>query len=101
MKYTYWLHQKVQIDFDEAYEWYEDRKTGLGNEFLNAVETKIAEIIANPAYFGSRGNPKYREALTDRFPFIVVYIIYPKTNEIFICAVHNAKKSTKRKYRNP
>ena len=101
MSYTYWLHEKVQTDFDEAYEWYEDKKTGLGNEFLDAVETKIAEIIANPTYFGSKGNTKYREALTDRFPYIIVYIIYAKRKEILICAVHNAKKSTKRKYRTP
>ncbi len=101
MSYTYWLHEKVQTDFDEAYAWYENKKTGLGNEFLEAVEIKIAEIIANPTYFGSKGNASYREALTNRFPFIIVYILYPKRKEILICAVYNAKRSTKGKYRTP
>ena len=101
MSYTYWLHEKVQLDFSEAYEWYEDKKTGLGDEFLLAVEKKIVEIVTNPEYFGSKGNMKYREALTERFPFIIVYIINAKRNEIVICAVHNAKKSNKGKYRIP
>lgn len=48
MSYTYWLHEKVQLDFSEAYEWYEDKKTGLGDEFLLAVEKKIVEIVTNP-----------------------------------------------------
>ena len=101
MRHTYRFHVKVQLDFEEAYEWYEDKKAGLGNEFLDAVETKIAEIIANPTYFGSKGNAKYREALIDRFPFIIIYMLYSKRKEILICAVHNAKKSSKRKYRTP
>lgn len=101
MSYTYWLHEKVQKDFDEAYEWYEDKKIGLGNEFLSAVEDKIAEIVANPTYFGSKGNTKYREAFTGRFPFIIVYLLYPEREKILICAVHNAKKSIRGKYRNP
>ena len=99
MSHTYRFHEKVQLDFEEAYEWYEDKKTGLRNEFLEAVETKIAEIIANPTYFASKGNAKYREALIDSFPFIIIYILYSKRKEILICSVHNAKKSTKRKYR--
>ena len=101
MKYTYWLHEKVQIDFNEAFEWYEDKRSGLGNKFLNAVESKLAEIVVNPEHFGSKGNEKYREALIDRFPFVIVYILYLKRKEIFICAVHNAKKSINRKYRKP
>ena len=95
------LHETVKLDLDEAYDWYEDKKVGLGDDFLKEVQVRLADITANPQYFGSKGNRKYREAATDRFPYIIVYIIYLERKEIFICTVHNAKKSTRGKYRIP
>ena len=99
MTYTYWLHEKIQTDFNEAFAWYEDKQEGLGYEFLNAVEKKIADIVALPQAFGSKGNRSYREALAERFPYIIVYKIYSRKREIFISAVHHAKKSPRKKYR--
>lgn len=78
MSYTYWLHEKVQVDFNEGFEWYEERKEGLGYEFLDAIENAIAEIVANPESYGSKENPNYREALLKRFPYVIVYRIYKR-----------------------
>ena len=101
MSYNYWLHEKVQTDFNEGFAWYEDKLEGLGYEFLVAVEKKIAEIVSHPKTFGSKGNPYYREALLDRFPYVIVYRIYKQKKEIFISAVHHTKKSSRKKYRRP
>ena len=101
MSYNYWLHEKVQTDFNEGFAWYEDKLEGLGYEFLAAVEKKIAEIVSHPETFGSKGNPYYREALLDRFPYVIVYRIYKQKKEIFISAVHHTKKSSRKKYRRP
>jgi ParE toxin of type II toxin-antitoxin system, parDE len=95
MSYRYWLHEKVQTDFKDGFAWYEDKLEGLGYEFLDAIERKIAEIVYHPETFGSKGNPNYREALLDRFPFVIVYKIYKRKKEIFISAVHHTKNSTK------
>lgn len=75
MKYTYWLHGKIQKDLNEGFAWYEDKLKGLGYQFLNAVESRITEIIEQPESFGSKGNPNYREALVKKFPYIIVYTI--------------------------
>ncbi len=101
MSYRYWLHQSIQQDFNEGYEWYEDKKVGLGMEFLTAVEKKIAEIVLDPEIYSSKGNPRYREAAIKRFPYVVVYRIYKRKKEIFISAVHHVKKSPRKKYRSP
>lgn len=101
MRYTYWLHEKIQTDFNEAFSWYEEKLEGLGYEFLDAIENTITEIIANPEAFGSKGNPFYREALVKKFPYVIVYRIYKKKREIFISAVHHTKKSPQKKYRRP
>ena len=99
MSYAYWLHEKVQIDFNEGFSWYENKLDGLGYEFLAAIETKIAEIVKHPETFGSKGNSKYREALLNRFPYVIVYQIYKRKREIFISAIHHTKKSPRQKYR--
>lgn len=101
MTYTYWLHKKIQTDFNDGFAWYEDKREGLGHEFLNAVEKKIAEIVALPLTFGSKGNLHYREALLDRFPYVIVYRIYKRKKEIFISGLHHTKKSTRIKFRRP
>lgn len=101
MKYSYWLHEKIQEDFNEGFDWYEDKVKGLGHEFLNSIEAKISEIVEHPGTFGSKGNPRYREALIRKFPYVIVYKIYEKKKEIFISSIHHTKKSPKKKYRRP
>jgi len=66
MSYTYWLHEKIQKDLNEGFTWYEERRYGLGYEFLQAVENTISEIIAHPEVYGSKGNTNFREALIKR-----------------------------------
>jgi len=101
MKYTYWLHGEIQKDLNEGFAWYEDKADGLGYEFLTAIENRITEIVEHPETFGSKGNPRYREALVKRFPYVIVYRIYKKKKEIFISSIHHTKKSLKKKYRLP
>jgi toxin ParE1/3/4 len=101
MSYTYWLHEKVQTDINEGFAWYEEKKEGLGYEFLDAIQTAIEEIVNHPERFGSKGNQLYREALLKKFSYLIVYRIYKQKNEIFISALHHAKKSSRKKYRRP
>ena len=73
MSYTYQLHPLTKQDYDEAYEWYEDKRNGLGERFLKAVRKKIEEIVLHPEAYGSKGNLKFREAEVEIFPYLVVY----------------------------
>jgi plasmid stabilization system protein ParE len=68
MSYTYQLHPLTKQDYDEAYEWYEDKQKGLGERFLRAVRKKTEEIAFHPEAYGSKGNKKFREAEVDIFP---------------------------------
>jgi hypothetical protein len=45
MRYTYWLHEKIQKDLTEGFAWYEDSLKGLEYEFLTAIENRISEIV--------------------------------------------------------
>ncbi len=63
---------EVEADLKDAYNWYEERRDGLGDEFLGCVDACIQAIRRNPemhpVIYGD-----YRRALVRRFPFSVFY----------------------------
>lgn len=62
----------AEADIDEAFEWYEQRQTGLGFEFMRAVDARIRSIQRNPDMCGFVER-HYRRALVRRFPFAILY----------------------------
>jgi plasmid stabilization system protein ParE len=99
MSYSYQVHPLVEQDFEEAYIWYEARQKGLGERFINAVDTKINQILQNPEAYGSKGLKSFREVEVDRFPYLIVYKISNRKKEIFITSIHHTKKHPRKKYR--
>jgi plasmid stabilization system protein ParE len=65
------------IDIDEAYHWYEEQQSGLGDSFmaeLGEVETLLG---ANPELF-RKIQGEVRRAILHKFPYGVFYIVRPK-----------------------
>jgi hypothetical protein len=46
------FHPAVRGEIADAHDWYEQRKSGLGGEFLNEVQRALAQIAANPGRCG-------------------------------------------------
>lgn len=99
MSYTYRLHPLAYLDYLEAYAWYEDKQSELGERFLKAVRNKIEKIALNPKAYGHRSNKSFREAKVEFFPYLIVYKIKKDSQEIFISAIHHTKRSPGKKYR--
>lgn len=59
-------------DAQDAYSWYEDRRYGLGEEFLEELRSAVSRIIENPT-FHSVVHRDTRRALLKRFPYGVFY----------------------------
>lgn len=97
--YTLEFHSKIEADYNDAYAWYESQSIGLGEKFLQQVRKKVEEICKHPQTFGSKGNSEYREAIIDKFPYLIIYKIYPIKKVIFIASIHHAKKHPRSKYR--
>ncbi|MEN9548660.1 MAG: hypothetical protein RIR12_1251 [Bacteroidota bacterium] len=99
MKYIVVFHPLVNIDYKDAYAWYEQKQEGLGEKFLKAVREKIDKITLQPESFGSRENKRFREAQVDTFPFLIVYKVVKKSGVIYVASIHHYKKHPKSKYR--
>lgn len=70
MSYRCWLHQSIQQDFNVGYEWYDDKKVGLGMEFLTPAEKKIAAIVLQPETYSSKGIPVTEKLPLNAFPML-------------------------------
>ena len=73
----------------EAREWYETQSTGLGEEFLTAVELQLKRLEQAPLLY-AEAIPGVRRALLPRFPCGVFYAIRDDLVHI-LAVVHNAR----------
>lgn len=88
--YTLAFHPLVQEEVRDAYLFYESRKTGLGDEFIDALDQHLHLISDNPNLFAVDFK-EVRKAPLKRFPFSVYYEIYE--DEIFVYSVfHQSRK---------
>jgi plasmid stabilization system protein ParE len=58
----------------QAYRWYEELHSGLGEEFLRCVEAVVEQISRFPEAFATV-HRNIRRGLTRRFPYGVFYIV--------------------------
>ncbi len=89
----------AEADIDEALGWYEQRQTGLGFEFMRAVDARIRSIQRNPEMCGVVER-HYRRALVRRFPFAILYAYSEDTVTIY-GVFHNSRDPAKWRARLP
>jgi plasmid stabilization system protein ParE len=63
---------EAEQDVAEAYAWYEGRRIGLGEEFLNCVDACIEAICRTPEMYTTVFET-YIRGLVRRFPYAIFY----------------------------
>jgi len=81
--------RKVGRDLAAAYGWYEEQRSGLGEEFLSAVEATFDAIERVPEMFG-RVHGEVQRANVSRFPYGVFYRVEPK-QVVVLTILHTAR----------
>jgi plasmid stabilization system protein ParE len=91
-------HPGAYIDFDEAFEYYEEKQVGLGERFANEVNRTLIQIENHPLRARIiKGN--YRIVNFKIFPFQIVYLYNKTLDRISISAIHHTAKHPKKKFR--
>ncbi len=86
------IEDLAQLDLHDVYQWYEEEKTGLGEEFLDSFEVSISIIERNPLHASSY-DETCRSATLKRFPYEVIYLVNDVKSEINIIAIsHQHRK---------
>lgn len=83
------LRLQAKRDLREAFEWYEERRPGLGGSFLASIDETLTSIQEQPRIY-PRVDPQIRRAATTTFPFGVFYRIDGETIRI-VAILHNAR----------
>ncbi len=91
MSYKVIVRPEAEMDLKEAFSWYEDKRLGLGYDFLLQVDAGFKFIERNPYVF-QQEHKETRKFLIKRFPYKIIYII--KEENIFILAVIHGKRSS-------
>jgi plasmid stabilization system protein ParE len=63
---------EAELDIAEAYNWYERRRPGLGEEFLSSVDACLQGLRRWPEMYVVV-HEKFRRALIRRFPYAMFY----------------------------
>lgn len=97
MQYNIEIRPLATIEIIEAYDWYEEQRTGLGEEFLEELDRFYEILNKNPYTFSYYDEP-VRNGIIKRFPYTVAYEIIEVTiviYSVFMVRQHPDKKRTK------
>lgn len=64
------FHPAAEVELIEAAEWYQERREGLGLDFLTAIREKVFALMESPERWRSVNGT--RRALLEGFPYAVV-----------------------------
>ena len=80
---------RVLREIGEAQEWYESQSSGLGEEFIAAVELQLKRLEQAPLLY-AEVIPSIRRAFLPRFPYGLFYTV--RGNLVHVLAVlHDAR----------
>ncbi len=89
MKYAVIIRPEAEDDLKDAFSWYEDKRAGLGYNFLLQVDAGINFINRNPEAHAIEYKGM-RKHLIKRFPYKIIYFI--KEGKIIVLAVFHGKR---------
>jgi plasmid stabilization system protein ParE len=90
---------EAEQDLSEAYDWYEQRRVGLGEDFLARVDAVIQGISRLPE-FHPIVHENYRRAVVRKFPYVVFYE-YAGGKVTVYCVFHTSQDPDKWRQRLP
>ena len=94
MSYVLEVKDEANVEIIEAYLYYEEKRIGLGEEFLEHLDIYFDRITANPKHFPKKRKP-YREAFIKRFPFLIIYEIIK--GKVIVYSVFNTWQNPEKK----
>ena len=96
------LLAEAEVEAQDAARWYEARRTGLGEDFLQALSRGLEAIESHPTRYSRVANVlpdrDVRRILLKRFPYKIVFEIRP-SETLVIAVAHTHRHPTYWKHR--
>lgn len=96
MNYKIVFLKPASQELEDSFSWYENRKPGLGVEFVQEIEHYLEAIEQNPFLFQSYNNKiDLRRIPLVRFPFHIICWIAEQEKIVYVDAVFHTKRKPK------
>lgn len=92
MDYEIIILPSARRDLLDAFEWYQDQRTGLGLDFKLCVDEVLSKLQKHPKSY-NKVYKDIRRVVTQRFPFGVFYLV--ENNKVIVLAVMHARRDPK------
>jgi plasmid stabilization system protein ParE len=86
------LRPEARAEFDQAYDWYEGERPGLGERFAARVQEVLDRIASNPKSHGAVFRD-VRKAVVTQFPYSVFY--REERSCVRVLAIFHARRDPK------
>jgi plasmid stabilization system protein ParE len=89
MSYTLTIRKEAEFDIDEQFDYYEEKREGLGHDFLLCIEEALDKLQRNPLVY-CKIHKELRRIPIRRFPYRIFYFV--QNNNVIVMAVFHARK---------
>jgi toxin ParE1/3/4 len=89
MPYAIQFIDEAKAEIDQAYQWYEAKQTGLGDEFIEVVDEVLKRIAHHPLIFPQQQQMR-RKAVLPRFPYNLYFEVH-EPDVVVIAVFHTAR----------
>ncbi len=95
------IRLEAEVDITDAAIWYQNQRSGLGEQFIAEVHAAMERAVANPRQFPRlRRKPEVRRVLVKRFPYRIFFVLRPDALVVFR-VLHGARGDREWKKRLP
>ncbi|MCP5543339.1 MAG: type II toxin-antitoxin system RelE/ParE family toxin [Akkermansiaceae bacterium] len=88
---TYRFLTPALAEIREAAEFYEDRVSGLGADFLDEVDAAIDRMLHFPEAWGRLGE-EFRKCQLRRFPYSIIYSVQLDREVVIVSVFHQSRE---------
>lgn len=93
MIYELEIKEEADLEIINAYLYYENKQSGLGEKLLKLIDKYLDRICNNPKHFEVKRN--YREAYIRKFPYLIIYRI--EEDKVIVYSVFNTPQNPVKK----
>jgi plasmid stabilization system protein ParE len=88
---TYRFLTPALAEIREAAEFYEERVSGLGADFLDEVDATIDRMLQFPEAWGRLGE-EFRKCHLRRFPYSIIYSVQSDQEIVIVSVFHQSRE---------
>lgn len=96
MTYSITIKKEAYLDALDAYLYYEEQQSGLGERFLNELASRYKQLERHPQHYSIVASDKegtFRSVRLKSFPYLIIFSI--SEDLVTVYAVHNTYKKPK------